>query len=134
MTQTARPLTESQRTKITEAICRSWFGNRESQTIETAFDENVTVTLTHTEDDNIEFAVTIQNPEERSIDDWPDKLNDLGPYFVKLVAALGAIIGETFNEYRGKLKFYKPPCPFWPKPVYKANLDLKDLQMSNARR
>lgn len=123
-----KPLSEESKEKLMSAVCRSWFGTKEMVTVD-ALEGNATVTVEHTDDDELEFTVTIVNHSIFDVDEWPDKMNELGNPFIRLSAAVGALLGESVN-YTGRVPFYKPPAVAHPKPMYRGSVDIERFSVT----
>jgi hypothetical protein len=120
------PIESKQKDKLTDSICRAWFGSSEHQSVK-AINGQVTVEFEHQLQDSLEFRVLVEGESEFERQDWNDQLRKAGTEFGRLVDIIREFLAENFN-YDSNLEFYKSPyaAPF---PIYEAEVKTSSLKV-----
>jgi hypothetical protein len=92
MAQSISPFTPEQEQDIEAMLCRAWFGSRE--TYRTTTVGGARLTICHTEQDTLDFVVTI--PRDSMSGPSPALLKDVSVDYLRLAAMLGALFGSVF--------------------------------------
>lgn len=118
------PLSEETQKEITRQIQQYWHGNSEKFTTK-VISGKAKITLEHTQDDELEIKITIEDPRSFNTKNWPEKMKNINKDFLALTGAINSILGDL--NYEKQVKFKKNPNTMNLEKVYKTTVNMREV-------